>query len=115
MLRITVPGLFMVPTITISPRSTLSWVTVPAMGAVKTVFLRLSCALRIAALERATSSRFTSARARSVFRCVREVSISWGETSFRSKSCSFRRRSDSACSSATSESRRLDFAASSAA
>ena len=68
--RMTVPGLFIVPITAISPRSMLSWVIVPSIGASKRVFRRLSSDIWTAASSRSASSRFESTRALSELRCV---------------------------------------------
>ena len=56
-MRICVPGLFIVPRITISPCSTLSALTTPSNGAMKRHFETLSRAAATVAPARATSSR----------------------------------------------------------
>jgi hypothetical protein len=61
---ITVPGLFMVPVIVISPSSALTWVTTPSMGETSVVFRSSSRAL----------SRLEPACATCSFRLLRVIS-----------------------------------------
>ena len=81
--RIWVPGLFIVPVMTISPASTSRALTTPSNGARKRVLDKLSAAADSAASARATSSR-------AVDPAVRALSIAlvaWSHSAWESTFC----------------------------